>query len=326
MATAEQLKGLLESHAEGDDERFYAVAMQVAAYEARLGHGRIAQELRALIDEARERSSGRDLTKPVPVAQPRGDLAALLSASYPKARLSDVILDDRTRTRLERVLAEQRQHDKLRVHALRPRNRLLLLGPPGSGKTLTASALAGELSLPLFTILLDGLITKFMGETSAKLRLVFEAIATTRGVYLFDEFDAIGGRRSSSNDVGEIRRVLNSFLQFLEQEDSRSIVVAATNHPELLDPALFRRFDDVIEYALPTLETAEAVLRAKLALFDTSTVDWRRVVESAEGLSQADITAACEDAAKESILRDEGHVRTELLTNALAERRGSRRK
>ncbi|BDG03541.1 AAA family ATPase [Anaeromyxobacter oryzae] len=324
MATAEQVKALLESHAEGDDERFYAVAMQVAAYEARQGHGRIAQDLRAKIDSALAKGAARD-SRPVPVAQPRGDLASLLSASYPKARLSDVILDEKTKGRLKRVVSEQRQHEKLRVHALRPRNRLLLVGPPGSGKTLTASALAGELSLPLFTILLDGLITKFMGETSAKLRLVFESIASTRGVYLFDEFDAIGGKRSSANDVGEIRRVLNSFLQFLEQEDSRSIVVAATNHPELLDPALFRRFDDVLEYTLPTLETAEAVFKAKLALFDTSPVDWDVVLRRAHGLSQAEITLACEDAAKESILRDQEQLTTEVLLSALDERHSARR-
>lgn len=323
MATAEQLKALLDSHADGDEERFYAIAMQVAASEARLGHGRIALELRAKIDQARARASQPG--KPIPVAQPRGDLGTLLSAGYPKARLRDVILDDATRGKLERVLAEQRQQEKLRVHALRPRNKLLLLGPPGSGKTLTASALAGELNVPLFTILLDGLITKFMGETSAKLRLVFDAIASARGVYLFDEFDAIGGKRTSSNDVGEIRRVLNSFLQFLEQEDSRSVIVAATNHPELLDAALFRRFDDVIEYALPTSQTAEAVVRAKLALFDTSTVEWPRVVSASEGLSQAELTLACEDAAKESVLRDQGHISTEVLLKALGERRTSRR-
>jgi SpoVK/Ycf46/Vps4 family AAA+-type ATPase len=323
MATAEQLKALLDSHADGDDERFYAIAMQVAASEARLGHGRIAQDLRARIDQAMARAA--QPAKPIPVAQPRGDLGTLLSASYPKARLRDVILDDATRERLERVLAEQRQQEKLRVHALRPRNKLLLLGPPGSGKTLTASALAGELNIPLFTILLDGLITKFMGETSAKLRLVFDAIASARGVYLFDEFDAIGGKRTSSNDVGEIRRVLNSFLQFLEQEDSRSVIVAATNHPELLDSALFRRFDDVIEYVLPTSQTAEAVVRAKLALFDTGTFDWPLVVAASEGLSQAEITLACEDAAKESVLGGQGRISTEVLLRALEERRSSRR-
>ncbi len=161
--------------------------------------------------------------------------------------------------RLKRVLLEQRQQKRLREHSLSSRRKLLFLGPPGSGKTMTASALAGELHLPLFTIMLEGLITKFMGETAAKLRLVFEAIRQTQGVYLFDEFDALGAHRSQSNDVGEIRRVLNSFLQLLEKDTSQSLIVAATNHPEMLDRALFRRFDDVIEYNLPDAKLAEEI-------------------------------------------------------------------
>ena len=117
---------------------------------------------------------------------------------------------------------------------------------------MTASALAGDMNVPLFLIRLDGLITKYMGETAAKLRLVFDALSETRGVYLFDEVDALGGVASPSNDVGEIRRVLNSFLQFLEQDDSDSLLIGATNHPQMLDRAMFRRFDAVIEYPLPT--------------------------------------------------------------------------
>ena len=173
-------------------------------------------------------------------------------------------------------MSEQRQQQNLRDHGLQPRRKLLLVGPPGSGKTMTAAVLAGELHLPLFTIVLDGLITKFMGETAAKLRLVFDAMQATRGVYFFDEFDAIGARRGERQDVGEIRRVLNSFLQFLEQDESHGLIVAATNHPELLDKALFRRFDDVIEYSVPDAVLAEALLRARLDRFDTRGLAWSR--------------------------------------------------
>ncbi|HSL84924.1 MAG TPA: AAA family ATPase, partial [Thermoanaerobaculia bacterium] len=207
MATARQLRALLKSYAEEDSERFYSVAMQLAAHEARLGHGKLARELRDLIDEARsKRSAAKRRPSPVPLAAPRGDLAGLLSVSYPDERLEDMILPQDVERKLRRVLREQRQQAKLLTHALPPRAKLLLVGPPGSGKTMSTRALAGELRLPLFTILLDGLITKFMGETAAKLRLVFDAIRETRGVYLFDEFDAIGGQRSLMNDVGEIRR------------------------------------------------------------------------------------------------------------------------
>jgi len=195
MATAKQLRALLKSYAEEESDRFYSVAMQLAAHEARLGHGKLARDLRALIDEARARgAAAKRRRSPVPLAAPRGDLAGLLSASYPDERLEDMILPKEVERKLRRVLREQRQQAKLLTHALPPRAKLLLVGPPGSGKTMSTRALAGELRLPLFTILLDGLITKFMGETAAKLRLVFDAIRETRGVYLFDEFDAIGGQ------------------------------------------------------------------------------------------------------------------------------------
>lgn len=322
MATAEQIKALLSSHVEGDEARFYAIAMQVAAHAARQGHARLAQELRELIDEAKARASAvRRPSGPVPLAQPRGDLAGLLSVVYPQTRLSDMVLDRRVRKRLDRVLLEHRQQDKLRSHGLQPRRKILLLGPPGSGKTMTASALAGELQWPLFTILLDGLITKFMGETAAKLRLVFDAITKTRGVYLFDEFDAIGGRRDTDRDVGEIRRVLNSFLQFVEQDESQSLIIAATNHPDLLDPALYRRFDDTIVYAAPTEEFSERLMRSRFGGLDTRTVDWRKTTEASRALSYADITRACEDAAKHAILSGSGEVTTEMLVHALEERR-----
>jgi SpoVK/Ycf46/Vps4 family AAA+-type ATPase len=237
-----------------------------------------------------------------------------------------MILPPDVERKLRRLLREQRQQAKLLTHALPPRAKVLLVGPPGSGKTMSTRALAGELRLPLFTILLDGLITKFMGETAAKLRLVFDAIRETRGVYLFDEFDAIGGQRTLMNDVGEIRRVLNSFLHFLEEADPTSVIVAATNHPDLLDPALFRRFDDLIEYSLPTDELACRAFRSRLQGLETGDVDWIRVVGAADGLSYADIVKACEDAAKEAILGDTKTVTTETLLRALEDRRVVRRR
>lgn len=188
---------------------------------------------------------------------------------------------------------------------------------------MTAAALAGELGLPLFAIQLHGLITKFMGETAAKLRLIFDAVQQTTAVYLFDEFDALGGERSSRNDVGEIRRVLNSFLQFLEQDESDGLIIAATNHPQLLDRAVFRRFDAVIHYNLPTNEAAESVMKARLALLDTSQVDWPRVLTATEGLSHAEIARACEQAAKNVILDHRTTLETGALVASLDERRAT---
>lgn len=326
MATADHVKALVRSHADGDDTRFYAIAIQVAAQAARSGHGKFANELRALVDEVKARAGAlqpRQGQKPVPLAQPRGELAGLLTVGYPKTRLADMALAAALRSRLERVLAEQRQRDRIREHGFSPMRKLLLVGPPGTGKTMTAAALAGELGLPLFSIQLDGLITKYMGETAAKLRLVFDAIQSTRGVYLFDEVDALGGARGSKNDVGEIRRVLNSFLQFLEQDESDSLLIAATNHVGLLDRALFRRFEAVLEYAPPTREVAERIMRARLRLLDTSDMSWDAAAKAAAGLSHAEIVMACAQAAKNAILEHSKQVRSSELMLALEERRSS---
>lgn len=322
MASADQLKALLKSHIEGDDGHFYAVAMQMAAHEAKLGHGKLAEELRAMIDAAKARTIPVNNGKrPIPIAQPRGELTGLLDASYPKARLGEMVLDGTAAERLRRLIKEQRNFAKIQAHGLSPRRKLLLVGPPGTGKTLTASVLAGELGVPLFVVRLDALITKFMGETAAKLRQVFDAIAAVRGVYFFDEFDAIGAQRGFGNDVGEIRRVLNSFLQMLEQDESNSVIVAATNHPQSLDYALFRRFDDVIEYGLPNPAQIVEILKNKLAGFNTSKPSWNNLAKLAEGLNHAELTRAVQEAIKDAIIHDRDLLTSADLKRMLEERK-----
>ena len=318
MANAAQLKALLKSHLEGDDDRFFSVAMQVAAHEARRGHGKLAEDLRTMIDTAKGQ---REAGAPVPIGRPRGELADILEASYPKDRLKEMILGKPLSLQIERVIREQRHAGRILNHGLSPRRKLLLVGPPGTGKTMTASILAGELGLPLFLIRLDGLITKFMGETAVKLRLVFDATGRTRGVYFFDEFDAIGSQRGLANDVGEIRRVLNSFLQMIEQDRSHSLVVAATNHPEILDAALFRRFDDLLHYELPDLRQIEDLLRRRFAENVVMPVGWARLAEAAEGLNYAEVTRAANEVLKDALIHQRTKVRETDIRIMLAERK-----
>lgn len=320
MASSDQLKALFKSHASRDDEQFYSVAMQVAAHEAKLGHGKLAIELRDIIDSAKTRLVQEPGGKLVAIAKPRGELANLLSVSHPVNRLNEMVLQDQAESQLLRVLQEQKLLARIKEHGLSPRRKLLLVGPPGSGKTMTAAALAGELGIPLFLVRLDSLITKFMGETSAKLRQVFDAIADVRGVYFFDEFDAIGSQRGMANDVGEIRRVLNSFLQMIEQDHSNSLIIAATNHAEILDYALFRRFDDVIEYHFPTEQQIYALMLARLGTFAPKPFAKKSIATKALGLSHAEICRACNDAIKDAIMHERTKVVGTVLAAALQER------
>lgn len=322
MPTAQQMIALIKSHVKGDDERFYSLALQIAASEARRGHTSVAEELKNLLEEARS-PKPRLVSKsgPVPVPSVRAELSSLMSVDYPQIRLSNIVLTQPLLAELQKILYEQRQRGELGQHGLAPRRKLLLVGPPGSGKTMTAAVLAGELGLPLFSVLLHGVITKFMGETAAKLRLVFDAMQELRGVYLFDEIDALGAKRTSANDVGEARRVLNSFLQFLEKDKTDALIVATTNHEELLDRALFRRFDAILSYQLPSTEIAIQAIRMRLQGFDTSKIDWSKVAEDAKGLSHAEIIGAAEDAARNAILERGPQILTTDVMSAISSRK-----
>ncbi len=318
MASSAHIKALLTSHIDQDNDRFLSIALQVAAHEARSGHSRIAQELRDLVENAKRKSFNNI---PVSIASGIKDSTGLLAVSHPKLKLSNLIVSDDIKAKLERIIREQRHLAKLKNHGLTPRRKLLLAGAPGTGKTYTASILAGELGFPLFEVRLDSVITKFLGESSAKLRQVFDAIREVRGVYFFDEFDALGSHRGNSNDVGEARRMLNSFLQMIEQDNSNSIIMCATNHIQILDPALFRRFDDVIQYQLPTAKEITTLFKNKLSPYVAKTFAWKKLPELAEGLSNAEITLAAEDAIKEYLIHDHEKITLPILKHAISDRR-----
>lgn len=326
MATALELVGLVKSHVRGDDERFYSLALQLAASEARKGHTGIAEQLKDLLDQSRSPRPrlvhSRGLLQEPTV---RPELRDLLSVERPTVKLRNVHVSPELDQELKAIVHEQRQRARLSEHGLSPRRKLLLVGPPGTGKTLTASALAGELDLPLFTVLLHGVISKYLGESAGKLRMAFDAMTQARGVYLFDEFDALGGKRSAGNDVGEARRILNSFLQFLESDRSDAIIVATTNHEELLDRALFRRFDMILRYEVPVGSIIKTTIQSHLGKLAPRNIDWAVVQKAAEGLSQSDIVRAVEDAARTAVLKNETTLVVPDLVTSL-KRRGEEAK
>jgi SpoVK/Ycf46/Vps4 family AAA+-type ATPase len=317
MATAAQMKSLLNSHYIGDEEHFNTVALQIAAAEARQGHQKFADEVKNLVNNAKSRQLKRQT---ISFNQPRDELRGLLSVAYPEKRLSDIVLTELLLKKIERVLLEYRHVDRIGQHGLIPKRKLILIGPPGTGKTMTASILAGELGLPLFQVRLDGLISRYMGETASKLRLIFDSIENTFGVFFFDEFDAIGAERGLANDIGEARRILNSFLQMVEETKSNSLILAATNHPQILDNALFRRFDDVLIYELPDNEHIISVLKERLSDYVPQNCKWEVLSEKASGLSYAEIIHAVNEVIKTAIMNGENKIKPDDVALALEER------
>lgn len=317
MATAEQVKALIRSFCDDNTERFRTIALQIAAHEARQGHDSLATDIRDLIGQERQHPG----PKLFPFPQDLGNLVFIEESDVKK---SSLVISTELSTRIERIIHEYRSREKLKSFGLEHRRKILLVGAPGTGKTMTAKVLAHELQLPLNTIQVDRLVTKFMGETSAKLRQIFDLIRQRLGVYLFDEFDTIGGERSLDNDVGEMRRVLNSFLQFIEQDNSDSLIIAATNNPRLLDQALFRRFDDVLQYTLPGDDERRALIEKLLRQFVPKGFSWKKIVESSKSLSHAEIDRACRDAIKSAVLLDKKTVSVSLLQQTLDERHDTR--
>ncbi|REL24692.1 ATP-binding protein [Rhodohalobacter sp. SW132] len=321
MASGNQLKALIKSYKEGDDSRFYATAMQIAASEAKKGNKNLATQLRDLIDEAKKNTNIESSRYAVPIARPQGELSELLEVFYPDTRIDDMVLHEETKNSLSKIINEQKEKRKLIKYGLQPSRKLLLVGPPGCGKTMSAQAIAGELKIPIFVVRLDGLITKFMGESIAKLRLIFDAMKENRGVYLFDEFDSIGTTRGFSNDVGEIKRVLNSFLLNIENDTSESIIIAATNFREVLDRALFRRFDDIVNFKMPEkkqiLETTKRHLK-NVSLDKGFNFD--EVANQSIGLSYADIVRSCNDAIKSMLMDNSKSLDHQVLLRILSDR------
>jgi len=302
MATAEQLKALIRSHFGDEPERFYTVALQVAAHEARKGNSALAHDLRNIVDMERKKAGPRRVLN-----FPK-DLKGLVLTEEPRISKQVLVMSSDLQSRIDQIIHEYRQQEKLKSYGLSHRRKILLIGPPGTGKTMTAKVLAHELRIPLHTVQVDRLVTKFMGETSAKLRQIFDFMKEEHGVYFFDEFDAIGGDRTSDNDVGEMRRVLNAFLQFIEQDVSDSIVIAATNNPQLLDKALYRRFDDVLYYKNPTDKKRKQLIENILGTFKSARFGWKNVLDKSSGLSHAELSLACNDAIKSAILSDKNKI------------------
>lgn len=315
---ADIIKLLLESHTEGDESSFRKAALQLAAAESTAGHVRVAEEIRAIIAKMGP-TSIRKAGPVIDIAAPRGDLADILTGGHREERLRDIVLRSETEDTLKRVISENRSRVRLERFGVSPRRRLLFHGAPGCGKTLAASVLAGEMGLPLMTVRFDALFSRFLGATATHLRAIFAEMPRRPGVYLFDEFDSVAKARGDSQDVGEMNRVVTAFLQLVDADMSGSMLIAATNHVELLDRAVFRRFEVVVPFDKPTLDQIAHLLKLRLTTVGLRAKAAPQLALHAEGFSFADVTRACDDAVRTMALDEREKISEQDVLFALEE-------
>ncbi len=296
------LRKLFQSYKRRDNQAFDFFAHQIVENERQKRHNVLADDLERILEGnlqtgIRKLPLGntvdyRDLPRDRERDHPLVEVHSTNRTSY------DMILSEENRCTLDAILHEYRRGDILRTHGLSPRRRLLFCGPPGCGKTLCAHVIAHELELPLLYVRFDSVISSYLGETSANLRKVFDFAGRGDWVILFDEFDAIGKNRDDPSEHGELKRVVNSFLQMLDGFVSDSIIIAATNHERALDTALWRRFDEIVYMGLPERPQVRALLERKLAAVRHDHVDLSRFTRQMVGATYADIERACQDAMK----------------------------
>jgi SpoVK/Ycf46/Vps4 family AAA+-type ATPase len=317
MASSELIQELIRAHVDHNDQRFKTVALQLAAREARAGHRLVAGRIRDLLEEAGVAEHAPQ-PSPTPITRTSDDLRSVLAVSYPREKLADIVLEGDLVEVLPRLLDEHRSRDALEKFGLQPRRRLLLHGPPGCGKTLTASVLAGELGLPLLRVRIETLFSRFLGQTAQMLTSIFDEMQRVRGVFLFDEFDALGRARFSTSDVGEASRVVSTFLQLVDADESGSLIVAATNGVGEVDSATFRRFDDVVGVPLPSHDSLVRLLRLRTTGQRISTKTVQTVAHSLEGLSFAEADRVVTEARKTMVLAGRRRLSHDDLLDAVA--------
>ena len=319
MARADLLKKLFETYQRRDDAGFRGIASEIIDEERKKQHLVLANELQFILGNGtrsmeRMRGSG-PVFDPVPMDSDRK--TPLLSIRTPDRYFDDIVLDTRTYTVLRRVIAEVRGWEILETHGLTPTHRLLFCGPSGCGKTECAQVIAAELALPMLYVRFDSVVSSLLGETAANLRKVFDYANRGPWVVFFDEFDAIGRSRDDATEHGEIKRVVNSFLQLLDSFSGRSLVIAATNFEQVLDPAIWRRFDDVLRFELPDQKGLETLMMKRFRPLRTTKSQIRILVEAISGSSFAEAERVCLDARKRCALAGISKLRDEDIQVAL---------
>ena len=318
MASGKLLRQLIKTGAEGNLTAFRQATDQVIREERAKNHHLLANDLEKIL-YGRSNGGGPSrvsLEERLPKDRERG--LPLLQLREPVRHREDVVLSDANCSLMDELLQEHHRGESLRSHGLRPADRLLFCGPPGCGKTLSAEVMASELGLPLVIVRIDSVVSSFLGETAANLRQVFDFVSSVPTVTLFDEFDALAKERSDSSEHGELKRVVNAFLQMLDAYEGRSLLIGATNHEGILDTAVWRRFDEVLIFEAPNLEQLRRLLAVKLrGLRREFSLEDGRIAALFKGMTHADVERVLRRAAKDMVLAGQEFLTERHLKSAI---------
>lgn len=316
MARGELMKKLLSSY--GQEDEFRAVAEQIILEEEKKNNRVLANSLRKSLDitpSGRRKQNSTNLAPLLPFPDAAGDFVERIEPTH---NTSDVVLSAKNISILLQLQNEYRKSEEIRSHGLPVRSKLLFCGPPGNGKTLTAEVFANEIGLVLYVVKLDRLISSYLGETASNLRKLFDLARTQPCVLFFDEFDALARTREDEGEHNELRRVVNSLLVFIDRLQPKGFLIAATNHDKSLDPAVWRRFDEVIWFEKPDQRMIKRYLRLKFKNIKTD-FDPESWSEKLEGFSYSEIERACIQSIKSMILDGKSQVLKRHVNKAIAD-------
>jgi SpoVK/Ycf46/Vps4 family AAA+-type ATPase len=298
---------------EGDkNDDIVQVANLIITEEEKKGHVKLAEKLKGILSKNINSSQlfRGELRKILPhgVTIPtdkRQNFPLAITVERDELR-HEMVLPHETEEKIHRIEKEYAAKERLALHGLRHKQKILLYGVPGCGKSMSAERIAWNLGLPFLKVRFDVMISSFLGETASNLSKLFAGIKDYPCVLLFDEFDIIGKTRSNGQDVGEMHRIVNVLLTLLEEYNPKGLLIATTNLDNALDPALFRRFDDIIEIPKPSTEEILRLLKLTLSSIDKSkTIDWHGLAERMKGFSAALVVKVANDAAKLAVIGNE---------------------
>ncbi len=302
MARADLIKKLFSSFISNDKKLFLKVANEIIADERKKNHVILANDLERVLRMSKKHDTAlMSYMEHINNFNEEKD-NRLVDIIYSEKCFDDLILSDEKTAELKEILLEFCNWDVLVSNGVPPTSRILFYGPPGCGKTLCAKALATEIGIPLMYVRFDALVSSYLGETASNIRKVFELAKNDSFVIFFDEFDAIGRSRSDESEHGEIKRVVNTFLQQIDNFKGQSLIVAATNYESSLDYAIWRRFDTTLRFDLPSDIEKIKLFNSKLRLFNGPNYTFKQFLKDTDFFSHSDVENVCRIIMRKCIL------------------------